>query len=127
LRAIAEADKKGEVTGSSVSETVQLSAPTVSRILDRLESAGLILRERRSKDRRKVCLTLTPLARKQLKKLPTPLHEQFLARLKSLDQKHQELLLQSLDQLVEMMEATDIEAAPMLTTETVPQPLPTAK
>lgn len=118
LRAIADAGSKGEVTGATVSEAVQLSAPTVSRILDRLENAGLILRERRSKDRRKVCLSLTKDARKQLKNLPTPLHEQFLSRLTSLDQKHQELLLQSLNQLVDMMEAADVEAAPMLTTGT---------
>lgn len=114
LRCIANADAGDEVTVVMVSQSVQLAPATVSRILDRLEDAGLVVRERRSRDRRKVCLSLTELGRRQIDNLPTPLQEQFVSRLLSLDAQEQRQLLRSLEKVVEMMEASDMDAAPVL-------------
>ncbi|QDU97695.1 MarR family winged helix-turn-helix transcriptional regulator [Lignipirellula cremea] len=114
LRFIAEATTETEITVAMVSQAVQLAPATVSRILDRLEDADLVIRERRSQDRRKVCLSLTELGRKQVDTLPTPLQEQFVARLRALPASEQRGLLDSLQKVVEMMEATDLDAAPLL-------------
>lgn len=114
LRVIGEAEPASEVTASMVSESVQLSPPTVSRILDRLEKRQLILRERRSTDRRKVCLSLTAAGRQKVDELPTPLQEEFVARMQSLTLEEQSHLLGTLERIVEMMEATDVDAAPVL-------------
>ena len=62
LKAIHDAGEE-EVTAAKIADTIQLSAPTVTRIVDRLEVAGYVTRERRSQDRRKVCLSLTELGR----------------------------------------------------------------
>jgi DNA-binding MarR family transcriptional regulator len=114
LRAIAEAKASAEVTVGTVSHAVQLAPATVSRILDRLEDAGLVVRERGSQDRRKVFLSLTDLGRQQIDQLPTPLQEQFVNRVLALAPQKQKQLLGSLREVVEMMEATDMDAAPVL-------------
>lgn len=117
LRFIAEAssaDVSTETTVAMVSQAVQLAPATVSRILDRLEDAGLVVRERRSQDRRKVCLSLTELGRQQVEKLPTPLQEQFVERLGALPSDEQRRLLGALRKVVEMMEASQLDAAPVL-------------
>jgi DNA-binding MarR family transcriptional regulator len=114
LRFIADAKADVEVTVAMVSQAVQLAPATVSRILDRLEDATLILRERRSQDRRKVCLSLTDLGRQQIAKLPRPLQEQFVLRLRALPDERQRQLLGALEKVVEMMEAGDLDAAPVL-------------
>lgn len=114
LRKVAESTKAEPVTVAEVATAVQLSNATVSRILDRLEKAELIVRDRSTVDRRKVFLWLTAAGKRRLKKLPTPLHEQFLARLKKLRKMEQRALLASLEQIVEMMGAEDLDAAPML-------------
>ena len=114
LRFIADAKADDEVTVAMVSQAVQLAPATVSRILDRLEDAGLVLRERRSQDRRKVCLSLTDLGRQQVDKLPTPLQEQFVTRLRDLSADEQRRLLGALEKVVEMMEASELDAAPVL-------------
>jgi len=116
LRAIAESNDS-EMTAAKVAATVQLSTPTVSRILDRLDSEGLITRERDRVDRRRVILRLTDKGSQRLALLPTPLQDQFLARLKTLDAAHQQLLHEALNQLVELMAASDVDAGPMLTTD----------
>jgi DNA-binding MarR family transcriptional regulator len=117
LKAIHDAGDEPEVNAAMVARRVQLSAPTVTRIVDRLEVDGYVARERRSQDRRKICLSITELGRQRLEQLPTPLHEQFLQRLRQLSPREREALLESLERIVEMLEAGDIDASPVLTSE----------
>jgi DNA-binding MarR family transcriptional regulator len=114
LRIIGDATRGSEVTVVRVAEAVQLAPATVSRLLDRLEEAELIVRERRSQDRRKVCLRLTPLGRRRLRKLPPLLQEEFTSRLQRLSERKQVELLRALETIVELMEAVDLDAAPVL-------------
>lgn len=106
-----------EVTPVFVSQKVHLSPATVSGILDRLERDGFVVRERRSKDRRKVCLGLTPHGADLYQNLPTPLQEAFLRRLGKLANDEQGELLSALQKVVDLMEAGGIEAFPILTSE----------
>lgn len=117
LKAIAEFPSDAEVTVAMVAESVQLSAATASRILDRLENAGYLVRERHSKDRRKVCLLLSDMGQERCADLPTPLHEVFLTRVKSLPQAERLQLLEALERIVELMDAHNLDAAPVLTPE----------
>lgn len=116
LKAIGEAGVP-EPTLSDVCDKVQLTPPTVSRIVDRLERARLVVRERRSPDRRRVCLVLTPEGRARFETLPTPLQERFVERYHALPEGEQAALLAALERVIEMMEAGDVDAAPILTTE----------
>lgn len=117
LKAISEFPQEAEVTVAMVAQAVQLTPPTVSRILDKMESSGFVTRERKSKDRRRVCVSLTEAGWTRIDNLPTPLHEQFLKRLDSLDPVECLGLLKALERIVELMDAEDIDAAPLLTPE----------
>ena len=114
LRVIAAARPGEEVTVVRVATAIQLAPATVSRLLDRLEEAELVVRERRSQDRRKVCLRLTPQGRRRLRGLPPLLQEQFTHRLQALSQRKQDELLRALETIVELMEAVELDAAPVL-------------
>jgi len=115
MRAIREGAPDGRVTAATVSQRVRLSPPTVSRILDRLERAGFVARERDDRDRRRMWLSLTTEGEARLEKSPTPLHVEFLERLRALPEEERFGLLDALETIVEMMEAEEIDAAPMLT------------
>ena len=117
LKAISEFPADTDVTVAMVAEAVQLSAPTVSRILDKLEKGSYVARQRNAKDRRRVCVSLTEDGWKRIDNLPTPLHEQFLKRLDTLDPIECLGLLKALERIVELMDAEDIDAAPLLTPE----------
>lgn len=117
MKAISDLPPSSEVTVAMIAEMVQLSAPTVSRILDRLEKNGYVSRERASTDRRKVCVRLTDEGWTRIDNLPTPLHEKFLDRLAKLDPEERLVLLKSLERIVELMDAEGIDAAPVLTPE----------
>lgn len=115
LKAVGELTVDGdEVTVAMVSERVQLSAATVSRVIERLVQAGLVLRERRAQDRRKVCLSLTDAGRGRFVVLPTPLQDRFVHRLLALDPAERQSLLGALERITELMDAENLDAAPML-------------
>ncbi|MGF1467583.1 MAG: MarR family winged helix-turn-helix transcriptional regulator [Sandaracinaceae bacterium] len=115
LKAIGSREDAPELTVAMVAADVQLSPPTVSRIVDRLERAGLVTRERRARDRRKVCLALTPKGYERYLTLPVPLQDRFLERLMQLEEERRLELLAALRRIVELMDAGGIDAAPMLT------------
>ena len=117
LKAVGELEeaREKEITVLMVSKQVMLAPATVSRIIDRLCRGELVLRERRAKDRRKVCLSLSPAGLDRFHTLPTPLHERFVERWMALDESERSLLLVSLRRITELMDATEIDAAPILT------------
>lgn len=115
LKTIGELGKQhDEVTLTMVVKRVQLSAATVSRISDRLEQHGLVLRERRSKDRRRVCLSITDDGVKRLKATPTLLQDTFVNRFNQLSLKERQRLTDALAKIVNLMDAEHLEASPIL-------------
>lgn len=103
-----------EVSLASVATSIQLSRSTVSAILERLVRANLVLRDRSTRDRRRVNLTLTDIGDRRLDSLPSPLQDRFLKRIAALSPDEQKRLLDSLERVVELMDADDLDAAPML-------------
>jgi DNA-binding MarR family transcriptional regulator len=116
LKAIGEFEDNqvAEITVAAVAERVRLSPATVSRIIDRLVRMDLVSRERKAKDRRKVCLSLTIQGLERFQHLPTPLQERFVERLLALPESERENLLSSLRRISALMDAEEIDAAPML-------------
>lgn len=115
LKTIGELEAKGEeITVALVSARVQLSPATVSRILDRLVKGDLVTRERGAADRRRVSLTLTAAGYERFQTLPTPLQERFVKRLLGLTQEERVALLAALRRTAELMDATEIDASPIL-------------
>ncbi|MCZ7582913.1 MAG: MarR family transcriptional regulator [Deltaproteobacteria bacterium] len=115
LRAIGDTSKT-EVTAADVARQIGVRPATVTGILDRLERDGLIVRERRSTDRRKICLALTPRGSERLETLPPSLQDRFVRRLKTLSDRDRRSIMRVLNQVVTMMEASHVDASPILTT-----------
>jgi DNA-binding MarR family transcriptional regulator len=107
------------VSPRSVSElatAVNLSQATVTGILDRLEKKSMVLRERDTSDRRKVMVSPTEAAEKVLAGAPPLLQEHFTKAFAKLPDWQQTQILSSLQRIVTLMEATDVEAGPILST-----------
>ena len=110
----------GEVTTRQVSEAADLSAATVVTILDKLEAKGLIERYRSDVDRRIVHTRLTAQGIATLHLAPPLLHERFRAEFARLGARERTDLIEALKKIAGMMDARDIDAAPILTT--TPEP-----
>ena len=109
-----EVDKAAGINSSQVAKNVNLSAATVTNILDRLENKALISRVRDTQDKRKVGLFLTEGGKTILNKAPQALQEHFIDNFSNLENWEQSQLLSSVERLAEMMNANEIDAAPLL-------------
>lgn len=103
-------------TVSEIARTVSLSQATATTLLNTLETKGLISRQRSEEDRRRVYVHLTDAGKALLETAPEPLQEQFSARFRSLESWEQHQLVSSLERLANMMDAEELDAAPLLAT-----------
>lgn len=105
---------EGPITASAIARSVHLSNSTVVGILDRLEVKELIRRQRSSTDRRIVHVTATDAGRLVAESAPVPLQDVFAEALHALPELERTAITLSLERVVELMEAKDIDAAPVL-------------
>ncbi|MGD8911086.1 MAG: MarR family transcriptional regulator [Chromatiales bacterium] len=105
---------QGEITSGGIAREVSLSQATVTSILDRLERKGLLRRERSTTDKRKVIVSLTEEGGKALKGAPPLMQESFIRSFNQLEGWEQSLILSSLQRVSDMMNATELDAAPLL-------------
>lgn len=108
----------GPLTLKQIAQKVFLSSSTVVGILDRLESKGLVLRARDTRDRRLVNVTATPTGRKLVENAPSPLQEGLARSLKRLPAIELATIALSLQRIVDLMEVEALDAAPLLDTRT---------
>ena len=107
-------DQLGDVTVKRISDEVSLSQATVTTILNRLEDRDLLERVRNPDDKRIVNARLTPAGKAALAASPPLLHESFIQRFERLSKREKEKILSSLQSVAGMMDAEDLEAAPIL-------------
>src|SRR5579872_3390690 len=103
LRQIAE---HGALTTGALARGMALSPATLTGILDRLEIRGLIGRERRPEDKRRVLVSLTAMGREMAGELPSPLQARFGAKLEALNAQERSAIRSALRSLVQMMESS---------------------
>jgi DNA-binding MarR family transcriptional regulator len=101
-------------TVSNIARAVSLSQATVTTILQRLESKGLVKRERSRSDRRAVIVQLTPAGNALCKTAPEPLQYSFTERFRALPSWEQHNIVAALERVAAMMDAQQLDAAPML-------------
>jgi len=114
--------EQGPLTPSAIGRSVHLSNSTVVGILDRLEGKGLVHRQRSTRDRREVLVSASDLGQQLINHAPSPLQDMFAHALHHLPADEQLSIALSLERIVDLMEAGDIDAAPLLETGPLDKP-----
>ena len=104
------------ISVASLAKSIHLSPSTVVGVLDRLENKKLITRKRDKVDRRVVKLYPTASGKKFAKNAPSPLQDKLSNSLLELSLLEQSTILLSLQRLVDLMDATDINTESVLET-----------
>lgn len=108
--------KEGSPSTSTLARHIVVSQATVTRIIDRLERDGIVKREKSSKDKRVVNVRLTDTGKAKLDDAPEPLQAEFLRKYRDLESWERQMLKSSLLRVAAMMDAEDLDAAPILQT-----------
>jgi len=109
----------GPATTTSLAHQVYLSPSTVVGIVDRLEEKELVIRQRSRSDRRQVRIGITEKGEKLAASAPSLLQDTLADALKKLPEQEQISITSSLEKVVDLMEARQIEASPVLETGSI--------
>ena len=102
------------ITVGALARDIHLGAATVTGILGRLEKRDLVTRTRGDLDRRSVVIQLTDDGTKLVAEAPSLLQDRFHRELSKLQEWEQTMILSTLQRIASMMDAEEIEAAPVL-------------
>lgn len=109
-----EIDARTKTTPSVIAQTLQFSQATITTIVDRLETLGLVQRQRNARDKRQFLLTATVAGKEVIANAPDLLHLTFTDRFIQLPQWEQAMVLSAVERLALLMDAQNIDAAPLL-------------
>lgn len=105
-------EKEAPVTASAIASHILLSPSTVIGILDRIESKGLIQRDRDLKDRRMIWISLTEEGKIVTSNAPSPLQETLAEAIVELPESEVLKIVESLERIVELMQTDNVEIVP---------------
>lgn len=111
LREIASRDS---ATPSEIAQALQFSQATITTVVDRLQELGFVQRQRNERDKRQFILTTLPPGIAALADAPDLLQTTFTERFDCLPSWEQAMVLAAVERLAMLMDAEDIDAAPLL-------------
>ena len=99
----------GSLSLGELSKGMYLHPSTVSGVVDRLEKKGYVAKDRTEKDRRVVKIRLTPRGKILVRKAPNPVQGKMIYGLTRLKREKLNLIHESVQELVGIMEAHDLK------------------
>ncbi|BAV64345.1 MarR family winged helix-turn-helix transcriptional regulator [Sphingobium cloacae] len=114
LLVLREIDIRQSATPGTIAQALQFSQATITTIVDRLESLGFVQRQRSEKDKRQFHLSALPASKAAIADAPDPLQTTFTDRFVALPPWEQAMILAAVERLATLMDAQNIDAAPLL-------------
>jgi DNA-binding MarR family transcriptional regulator len=99
----------GSLSLGELSKGMYLHPSTISGVVDRLEKKRYVVRDRTEKDRRVVKVRLTPKGKMLVRKAPNPVQGKMIYGLRKLKRGKLNLIHESVQELVEIMEAQNLK------------------
>lgn len=106
--------ERGEISVGEVSKQTQLKHATITSLVDKLVARNLVTRRRCEEDRRRVWVRLLPDGQNAITSAPDLLQDTFQLRFEGLPDWHQAMLVSSLERVAALLDAEEMEAAPIL-------------
>ena len=94
---------------SDLAEHIGLTLPSISKMIDRLESRDLVTRRGAPDDRRRVCLELTALGKSTLQSASDSTREHLAERLSTLSPEERATIMQAMNSLRSVFGSNPLE------------------
>ncbi|SEO91872.1 DNA-binding transcriptional regulator, MarR family [Salinihabitans flavidus] len=111
LQLVAE---KGTCTAKEISVRMRVSQATVTSLVDKLVHQGMVERQRSQTDRRQTNIVLTPKGQATIEDAPDALQQRYVRKFEALEDWEQAMLVASLERVAAMLDAGELDAAPVL-------------
>lgn len=115
-------DLSGDATPSEIARHASLTQATVTSLIDHLERRKFVSRRRDKDDRRRTLVKLLRAGRKALDASPDALQMQFEDRFAKLPNWEQGAIVAMLERVAALLDAEEIDAAPVLDVGAINEP-----
>lgn len=107
-------DRVGQISPGEAARSMSISQGTVTVLVEKLAEKGYLSRQKSQQDKRKFILSLTASGLEAIQTAPDMLQERFLKAFGHLESWEQSYLVGALERVAGMLDADDIDAAPVL-------------
>ncbi|EAR51509.1 transcriptional regulator, MarR family protein [Oceanicola granulosus HTCC2516] len=111
LQIIAE---KGGCTAKEIAQQMRVSQATVTSLVDKLVGQGMVTRTRSETDRRQINIAVTEAGQAAISDAPDALQQRYVRKFETLKDWEQAQLVASLERVAAMLDASDLDASPLL-------------
>ena len=108
--------ERGLTTATEIARRMRVSQATVTSLVDKLVRHGMVTREKSQADRRQINILITDRGRETISDAPDALQQRYVRRFEAMKDWEQAQLIASLERVAAMLDATEIDAAPVLDT-----------
>ena len=116
LRVLQIVDENGSATPKALAKQMGVSQATITTLVDKLVSRNQVQRVPSQTDRRQTNVTITEAGHETLVNAPDALQQKFVREFEDLQEWEQAMLVAALERVASMLDAEEIDAAPVLTT-----------
>lgn len=114
IRVLQVVAETGSITPKGLSSRMGVSQATITTLIDRLVTKGLVERQRSETDRRQTNILLTEAGRVAIDRAPDPLQDRYVAQFDALPDWEQAMIVAALERVAALLDAGKMDAAPVL-------------
>lgn len=114
IRVLQVVAETGSITPKGLSSRMGVSQATITTLVDRLVTKGLVERQRSDTDRRQTNILLTEPGRAAIDRAPDPLQDRYVAQFDALPDWEQAMIVAALERVAALLDAGKMDAAPVL-------------
>jgi len=103
-------------TATQIAQQMRVSQATITALVDKLVKHGVVTREKSQTDRRQTNIVITEAGRDTIRRAPDALQQRYVRKFEALEDWEQAQLVASLERVATLLDAEDIDAAPVLDT-----------
>lgn len=122
LRVLQIVESKESVTPKELARQMGIGQATVTALVDKLVAQDMVRRTPSETDRRQTNIGIMPAGRACLARSPDPLQQRYVRTFEKLADWEQAQLVASLERVAAMLDATDMDVAPVLATGRIHPP-----
>jgi len=114
LRVVQILAETGTSTGGAIAKRMHVAPATITALIDKLEHAGHVARQRSEMDRRQTMIALTERGRDALARAPDALQQRFAAEFDALEDWEQAMIVAVLERVARMLDTGVIDRGAVL-------------
>lgn len=114
LRVLQIVAESGHATPTAISSRMGVTQATISALIKKLESKGLLERRRSETDRRQTNVIISARGKQIVETAPDALQQQYVQEFEALPDWEQAMVVSVLERVAEMLNAHELDASPVL-------------